>query len=134
MVPFRDSKRVRAQNKKTFQELAAVASSSADFPSHGTRTFRAVRFLTPTKFICAINDRVAKRAYLGTFVLNLEKGWREVSPKHLPASIKSVTSMDVTKGMVVVASSDMAISVFSSDTFSVLPFLRNVLTLRNYLQ
>ena len=121
MVPFRDSKRVRAQNKKTFQELAAVASSSADFPSHGTQTFRVVRFLTPTKLICAINNRVAKRAYLGTFVLNLEKGWREVSPKQLPASVKGVTSMDVTKGMVVVASTDMAINVLSSDTFSVLP-------------
>jgi hypothetical protein len=112
---------VRAQNKKQFQELAAVASSSADFPSHGTRTFRVVRFLTHTKLICAINDRVAKRAYLGTFVLNLDKGWKEVSPKQLPASIKSVTSMDVTQGMLVIATTDMAISVFSSDTFSVLP-------------
>jgi len=121
VVPFRDSKRVRAQNKKTFQELAAVASSSADFPSHGTQTFRVVQFSTPTKLICAINDRVAKRAYLGTFVLDLEKGWREVSPKQLPASVRGVTSMDVTKGMVAVASTDMAIHVFSSDSFSVLP-------------
>jgi hypothetical protein len=87
------------------------------------QTFRVVRFLTPTKLICAINDRVAKRAYLGTFVLNLEKGWREVSPKQLPAGVKGVTSMDVTKGMVVVASTDMAINVLSSDTFSVLPSL-----------
>ena len=123
MVPFRDSKRVRAQNKKTFQELAAAASSSADFPSQGRQTFRVVRFLTRTKLICAINDRVAKRAYLGTFVLNLEKGWREVLPKQLPAGVKGVTSMDVTKGMVVVASTDMAINVLSSDTCSVLPSL-----------
>lgn len=119
IVPFRDSKRIRAQNKKTFQELADIASSSASFSSQGGQTFRAVRFLTPTKLLCAINDRAAKRAYLGTFVLNKEKGWRQVSPKQLPATVKGVTSMDITKGMVVLASTDMAIYVLSSDTFSV---------------
>ena len=119
MLPFRDSKRVRVQNKKTFHELAVAASSSAEFPSHGNQTFRIIRFLTAAKLLCAINDRTAKRAYLGTFVLNLDEGWREVSPKQLPGSIKGVTSMDVMKGMVVIASSDLAITVVSSDTFTV---------------
>jgi hypothetical protein len=114
---------VRAQNKKKFQELHAAASSSADFPSQPNQTFRCIRFLTPTKLICAINDRIVKRAYLGTFVLNLEKGWREVAPKAL-GKIKGVTSMDVTKGKIVVATSDMAVHVLSSDTFAVCSLMR----------
>ena len=133
VLPFRDSKRVRAQNKKTFQDLADIASSSATFAAQGTKTFRVVRFLTPTKLLCAINDRAAKRAYLGTFVLNRDKGWRQVSPKQLPANIKGVTSMDTTKGMVAVASTDMAIYLLSSDTFSVSPpqtlILKPILTM-----
>ena len=60
---------------------------------------------------------------MGTFVLNLDKGWRDVSPKPLPTNIKGVTSMDITKGMVAIAATDMTITVLSSDTFAV-PFLQ----------
>jgi hypothetical protein len=85
--------------------------------------FRCARFLSTVKVLCALNDRVAKKAYLGTYVLNLEKGWRETTPRQLPARIHGVTGMEVcqTRRMVAIATNDMSVNVFHMDTFAVCP-------------
>ena len=123
IIPFRDSKRVRLQNKKQFQDLAPIASKSCTYTT--TKTYRCLNFLSPTKLLCAINDRISKRAYFGIYILNTEKGWRESTPRILPYRIRGVTSMDVSinKKMIGVASSDMGINIFHMDNFSVPPFL-----------
>ena len=85
-------------------------------------SYRCLQFISPTKLLCAINDRTTKSAYFGVYILNLEKGWRETTRK-LPSRIRGVTSMDVShsRRMIAVASSDMAVNIFHMDTFAVLP-------------
>lgn len=70
-----------------------------------------------------MNDRTTKSAYFGVYILNFEKGWREITRK-LPSRIKGVTSMDVShsRRMIAVASSDMAVNIFHMDTFAVISF------------
>ena len=123
IIPFRDSKRIRLQNKKIFNELSGVASKAATYhPSKTSMSYRCLQFISPTKLVCAINDRTTRSAYFGIYILNLEKGWRE-SVRKLPPRIRGVTSMDVShsKRMIAVATSDMAVNIFHMDTFAVLP-------------
>jgi hypothetical protein len=83
-------------------------------------SFRAVRFLSPTKILCAINERTAKRAHFGVYILNLSHGWREAL-KPLPKRIKGITSMDysASRRMIAIATSDMSINIFHPDTYAV---------------
>ena len=113
---------MRLQNKKTFQELSAAASQSAEFTAEQPKSYRCVCFLTPTKILCALNDRKAKKAYFEVYVLNAERGWRRGSVRQLPSRIKGVTSMDVnpSRRMIVVATSDMGVNIFHMDTFAVI--------------
>ena len=122
ILPFRDSKRVRLKNKKQFQDLHPAASKSGLFHVNAPLSYRCARFLTPTKVLACINNRTAKTTYFGLFVLNLEQGWRQVTPKQLPRRIKGITSMDVnhTRRMVAISTTDLNINVFHMDTFKVL--------------
>lgn len=105
-----------------FHELHVAATQSGTFhPAQPSMTYRCARFLSPTKVLCAINDRTTKRSYFGVYVLNLDKGWRDSSPKRLPSRIRGVTSMDVSSArrMIAISTSDMSIIVFHVDTFAV---------------
>jgi hypothetical protein len=121
VFPFRESKRTRLQNKKTFNELHTAASQqfSSKLPKP-TMSYRAIRFLSPTKILCAINERTSKKAYFGIYILNLTQGWRETL-KPLPKRVKGVTSMDYSpsREMIAIATSEMSINVFNAETFAV---------------
>ena len=121
ILPFRNSKRVRLQNKKQLQELQAAGSQSGDFKPPSSMVFRCARFLNATTVLCILNDRAAKRVYFGQYIVNVEQGWRQLNPKPLSSRIKAVTGMDVnrTRRMVAIATNDMAVHVFHMDTFSV---------------
>jgi len=125
IVPFRDSKRVRLQNKKIFHELYEAASKGCSYDLHAPLTFRCARFISPTKAICGVNDRSAKKAYFQSYVLNMERGWRQLAPKQLPSRIKGIVGMDVSysRRMIAVSTSDMAVNIFQMDTFAVLSLL-----------
>ena len=122
ILPFRDSKRIRLQNKKTFHDLHAAASKSATYetPSPG-KSFRNIRFLSPTKVLATVNDRAAKRAYWAVYVLNTELGWRECKVRGMGRGIKGVTGLDVClkRKLVAIATSDITVHIFHMDTFAV---------------
>jgi hypothetical protein len=119
ILPFRDSKRTRLQNKKTFHSLSSAASKSATYET--TKSFRNVKFLTPTKVVATVNDRTAKKAYWGVYVLNTEKGWRELKLKAIGKGIKGVVGLDhcAARKVVGISTSDIAVHVFHAETFNV---------------
>ena len=114
---------MRLQNKKQLQELQAAASQPGQFkPQSLSMVYRCARFLTATTVLCILNDRTAKRAYFGRYIVNIEQGWRQVAPRPLSSKIKAVTGMDVNRPrrMVAVATNDMTVHIFHMDTLAVL--------------
>jgi len=128
ILPFRDSKRTRLQNKKTFHDLHAAASKSATYetPSPG-KSFRNIRFLSPTKVLATVNDRAAKKAYWAVYVLNAEVGWRESKVRGMGRGIRGVTGLDVClkRKLIAVATSDFTVHIFHMDTFAVPPLFHS---------
>jgi hypothetical protein len=122
ILPFRSSKRVRLQNKKQLQELHAAGSQPGQFKPQSSMVYRCARFLSATTVLCILNDRAAKRAYFGRYIVNVQQGWRQVAPRPLSSRIKAVTGMDVNRPrrMVAVATNDMTVHIFHMDTLAVL--------------